>query len=86
VKARKQAKGGARKPTARQWWLHLKTTGDYFVDETLGTIHGRKVLRDMKQNDFSPLLGHVVLRMIETKCPDAFVIGFCSVIGGAAVR
>lgn len=89
---RKSHNGGARKrlasskPTAAQWWLQFDLSGDYETDEDRGAEHGRKVLQDMLRTGFTPLLGHVVRHMIETKCPDSFVIGFCHEISSAAYR
>jgi hypothetical protein len=64
----------------RDFWHNVQTTGDVSKDQNLGAQLACFTLQFIKSNDFAPLLGWVVLGMIEKQAPTHIVVGFCQTI------
>jgi hypothetical protein len=64
----------------RDFWHNVHSTGDTLKDQRLGMQLAYFTLQTVKSDDFAPLLGLVVLGMIEKQTPAHIVIGFCQTI------
>ena len=69
----------------RCFWLNVTSTGDIQKDEDLGMLYAHLTLEEIKCHDFTPLLGMIVLDMIEAGCPQQIAAGFFYVIACAAM-
>jgi hypothetical protein len=64
----------------RDFWHNVQSTGDDMKDQDLGSQLAYFALQAVKAEDFAPLLGWIVLDMIEKKCPEHIVIGFFQIV------
>jgi hypothetical protein len=78
-------KGPLKNQRPRDFWCDVHSTGDTLQDEELGARLARLALQAMKAENFSPLLGWIVLDMIRHKCPDQIAIGFFHTIAGVCL-
>jgi hypothetical protein len=60
----------------RDFWCNVKSTGSCEKDQSLGSAYAYHALQAIKADNFAPLLGWIVLDMIEHKCPKDIVVGF----------
>ena len=60
----------------RDFWREVKSTGDPEQDQSLGSHYACLALQYIKAHDFAPLLGWIVLDMIEHQCPKHIAVGF----------
>jgi hypothetical protein len=68
------------KGEGRDFWHNVQTTGDILKDQRLGMQLAYFTLQFIKSDDFAPMLGFVVLGMIEKQAPTHIVVGFCQTI------
>lgn len=64
----------------RDFWHNIQSTGDDMKDQELGSQLAYFALQAIKSENFAPLLGWIVMGMIEKKCPDHIVIGFFQIV------
>ncbi len=64
----------------RDFWHNVKATGDHLRDSDIGSAYAYLALQAIKANKFQPLLGWIVLDMIDSKCPKHIVVGFFQTI------
>lgn len=60
----------------RDFWHNVTSTGDWSKDQSLGSAYAYHALQTIKADNFAPLLGWIVINMIEHKCPKHIVVGF----------
>jgi hypothetical protein len=60
----------------RDFWRDVTSTGDLLKDQELGSHLAWLALQAIKADNFAPLLGWIVIDMIEHKCPEHIVVGF----------
>lgn len=70
----------------RDMWHNVAATGDLEKDQEIGAQYAYMTLQALKADDFPPLLGHVVIDMIENKCPDDIVVGFFQTVADVCLR
>jgi hypothetical protein len=64
----------------RDFWHNVKSTGDHLKDSDIGSAYAYLALQAIKAEKFQPLLGWIVLDMIESRCPRHIVVGFFQTI------
>ncbi len=64
----------------RDFWHNVQSTGDDMKDQDLGSQLAYFALQAVKSENFAPLLGWIVLDMIDKKCPEHIVIGFFQIV------
>jgi hypothetical protein len=69
----------------RDFWHNVKSTGDHLKDSEIGSAYAYLALQAIKADRFQPLLGWIVLDMIEHKCPKHIVVGFFQTIADVAL-
>lgn len=77
--------GLKRKGGERSFWCDVKSTGVMEQDQSLGSSYAYLALQAIKAEHFQPLLGWIVLDMIESRCPKHIVIGFFQTIADVAL-
>lgn len=77
---------GLKKGKSRQcYWRSVKSTGDDMQDQALGSQLAFLTLQAVKAENFAPLLGWIVIDMIENKCPDHIVVGFFQTVADVSL-
>lgn len=69
----------------RDFWYDVKSTGNWAKDQKLGSDYAYLALQAIKAERFQPLLGWIVLGMIENKCPKHIVVGFFQTVADIAL-
>ena len=60
----------------RDFWHNVKSTGDFTKDVKLGSLYASLALHAIQADRMTPLLGWIVIDMIENRCPPGVVVGF----------
>jgi hypothetical protein len=76
VGTRAQKRKGELCSFPRDFWHNVKSTGCWEKDQSLGSAYAYAALQAIKADNFAPLLGWIVIDMIEHKCPEHIVVGF----------
>ncbi|GJL73379.1 MAG: hypothetical protein NMNS01_25780 [Nitrosomonas sp.] len=76
-------KGKGKNKTYSLW--HTRPNGNYMDECLLGEQYAHRAIRYMIENDYSPLLGQIILDMKKQKNHSGVEIGFMSVIAKYAI-